>query len=106
MHEMKLRVQVMRPASRRSRAARMEPCHWSEGRHNYVGVSLQEMRATMQVMLGVSLPARWDATLVIIPFKQCRPVHLVSQGEDNFTVMGLSTVWHSVDACRVQKKIV
>ena len=34
-------------------------------RHNYVGVSLQEMWATMQVMLGVSLRARWDATLVI-----------------------------------------
>ena len=47
----------------RSRVARMEPCHLSEG---YVGVSLQERRATMQVMLGVSLRARWDATLVII----------------------------------------
>ena len=63
MHEMKLRVQVLRP---RSRAVRVEPCHWSEGRHNYVGVSLQERRATMQVMLGVSLQARWDATLVCI----------------------------------------
>ena len=28
--------------------------------------SLQEMRATTLVMLGVSLRARWDATLVII----------------------------------------
>ena len=28
--------------------------------------SLQESRATTQVMLGVSLRARWDATLVII----------------------------------------
>ena len=37
-----------------TRVARVEPCHWSEG---YVGVSLQEMRATMQVMLGVSLQA-------------------------------------------------
>ena len=34
MHEMKLRVQVLRP---HLRAVRMEPCHWSEGRHNYVG---------------------------------------------------------------------
>ena len=34
-------------------------------RHNYVGVSLQEMRATMQVILGVSLRARWDATLCV-----------------------------------------
>ena len=40
-------------------------CHWSEPRRG-VGVSLQERRATMQVMLGVSLRARWDATLVII----------------------------------------
>ena len=45
----------------RSRVARVELCHWSEG---YVGVSLQERRATMQVMLGMSLRARWDATLV------------------------------------------
>ena len=44
----------------------MEPCHWSEGRHNYVGVSLQERLATMQVMLGVSLRARWDAILVTL----------------------------------------
>ena len=35
-------------------------------RHNKVGVSLQEMRGTTQVMLGVSLRARWDTTLVII----------------------------------------
>ena len=34
----------------RSRVARVESCHWSEG---YVGVSLQERRATMQVMLGM-----------------------------------------------------
>ena len=65
MHVMKLCVprQVLRP---HSRAVHMEPCHWSEGRHNYVGVSLQERQATMQVMLGVSLRARWDATLVIV----------------------------------------
>ena len=56
---MKLRVQ---PCSRHSRAAHVKPCHWSEGR----GVSLWDRRATMQVMLGVSLRARWDATLVII----------------------------------------
>ena len=37
MHEMKLRVQVLQEASRRSRAAHAEPCHWSEGRHNNVG---------------------------------------------------------------------
>ena len=60
---MKLRVQVLRP---RERAVRVEPCYWSEGRHNYVGVSQQERRATMQFMLGVSLRARWDATILII----------------------------------------
>ena len=39
MHAMKLRVQVLRAARRRSRAAHAEPCHWSEGRHNNVGVT-------------------------------------------------------------------
>ena len=63
MHAMKLHVQALR---RRSRAARAEPCHWAEGRHNNVGVSLRERRAKRQVMLGVSLRARWDATLVDI----------------------------------------
>ena len=60
MHAMKLRVQALRPALARG----AEPCYWSEGRHNHVGVSLRERRATIQVMLGVSLRARWDATLV------------------------------------------
>ena len=63
MREIKLRVKVVRPASGRSRAARVEPCHWSEG---YVGVSLQKIRTTMQVVLGMSLRARWDATLECI----------------------------------------
>ena len=63
MHAMKLCVHVMRAARRRSRATHAEHCHWSEGRHNNVG-SLRESRATTQVMLGVSLRARWDATLV------------------------------------------
>ena len=55
MREIKLRVKTLRPASGRSRAARVEPCHCSDV---YVGVSLQERRATMQVMLGMSLRAR------------------------------------------------
>ena len=59
MHEMKLRVQVLRPA----RPALANGARGAEGRHNYVGVSLQGSRATMQVMLGVSLRARWDANL-------------------------------------------
>ena len=36
------------------------------GRHNNVGVSLLERRYTTQVMLGVSLRARYDTTLVSI----------------------------------------
>ena len=59
--KMKLRV---KPCGRRSRVACADPCHWSEGCPNNVGVSLQESRATRQVMLGVSLRPRWDATLV------------------------------------------
>ena len=34
------------------------------GCHNNVGVSLRERRDTAQVMLGVSLRARWYATVV------------------------------------------
>ena len=71
MHAIKLRVQVLRPSRAARVEAHVEPCHWSEGRHNYVGVSLQERRATMQVMLGVTLRARWDASLVIIIIR-CR----------------------------------
>ena len=41
------------------------------GRHNNVGVSLRKRRATMQVMFGVSLRARWDAILVIA-MNHCR----------------------------------
>ena len=59
-------LRVCKPCGRRSRLARAEPCHWSEGRHNNVGVSLRERRATKQVMLGVSLRAIWDANLVNI----------------------------------------
>ena len=34
MREIKLHVKILRPASGRSPAARVEPCHWSDG---YVG---------------------------------------------------------------------
>ena len=61
MHEMKLRVQVLRPALA-SGSRRALPL--VVGGHNYVGVSLQERRARIQVMLRVSLRARWDAILV------------------------------------------
>ena len=66
MREIKLRIQVLQEARRLSRAAHAEPCHWSEGYHYNVGGSLHERRATTQVMLGVSLRARWDPTLLII----------------------------------------
>ena len=39
MREIKLRMQVLQAARRLSRAAHAEPCHWSEGCNNYVGVT-------------------------------------------------------------------
>ena len=39
MREMKLRLQVLQAARRLTRAARVKPCHWSQGRHNNVGVT-------------------------------------------------------------------
>ena len=50
MHEIKLCLKVMRPASGRSRAARVEPCHWSEGR----GVSLTAGNASQSNARGVT----------------------------------------------------
>ena len=67
MHAMQLRVES--PAAGARERRRAEPCHWSEGRHYNDGVSLWEMRATTQIMLGVLLRARWDATLVFIMFR-------------------------------------
>ena len=61
--KMKLRGQALQPALA---SGAHEPYHWSEGRHNNVGMYLRERLATTQVMLGVSLRARWDATLVVI----------------------------------------
>ena len=67
MHAMKLRVQALQATRRRSRAAHAERWHWSEGSHRPTNVgSLWERRATTQLMLGVSLRARWDATVVIV----------------------------------------
>ena len=43
MHAMNLRVQALR-----STLARAEPCYWSEGHHNNVGVSMRARRATRQ----------------------------------------------------------
>ena len=63
MREMKLPNAVLQAAMRLSRAAHAERCHWPEGVIIIWG-SLQERRATTQVMLGLSLRARWDATLV------------------------------------------
>ena len=39
MREIKLRMQVLQAAKRLSRAAHAEPCHWSEGCNNNVGVT-------------------------------------------------------------------
>ena len=69
MHAMTLRVQALR-------AALAEPCHWSEGCHNNVGASLRERRATTQVRLGVSLRARWDATVVLLMMTRTTPDRL------------------------------
>ena len=60
-----INYETLRAALGPALAARAEPCHWSEGR----GVPLRERRAIMQVMLGVSLRARWDATLVHVIIK-------------------------------------
>ena len=62
MREIKFCIQVLQAARRLSRAAHAEPCHWSEGCQ--CEGSLQERQATTHVMLGLSLRARWDATLV------------------------------------------
>ena len=61
MHEMKLRVQALRPGIASGARGALSLV---VGRHNNGGVSLRDRRATMPVMLGVSLRARWDATLV------------------------------------------
>ena len=39
MREIKLCMQVLQAARRLSRAAHTEPCHWSEGCHNNMGVT-------------------------------------------------------------------
>ena len=61
MHAMKLRGQALRAALASGTRGALSLVG---GRHNNVGVSLRERRATTQVMLGVSRRARWDATLV------------------------------------------
>ena len=66
MRETKLPHAVLQAARRLSLASgTAERCHWPEGVIIIWG-SLQERRATTQVMLGLSLRARWDATLVIL----------------------------------------
>ena len=61
MHEMKLRVQVLRPALASGERGALP----FVGRASYLcWGSLQERRAKTQVMLEVSQRARWDASLV------------------------------------------
>ena len=63
MHEINLCMQVLQAARRHSRAAHAERYHWSEGCNNNVGVTAGKASHN-QVMLGVSLRARWGAILV------------------------------------------
>ena len=58
MHALKLRVQALRAARRRSRAAHAEPCHWSERRPNNVGVIAGKAIHNASNDMGVSLRAR------------------------------------------------
>ena len=39
MHDIKLCMQVLQAVRRLSRAAHADPCHWSEGCNNNVGVT-------------------------------------------------------------------
>ena len=60
-------MQVLQVVRRLSRAAHAEPCHLSEGCNNNVGGHCRKCEPQRKlVMLGVSLRARWDATLVMI----------------------------------------
>ena len=61
MHAMKLRVQALRAALASGARGALPLVGWVS--YN-CWVSLRDRHATMQVMLGVSLQARWDATLV------------------------------------------
>ena len=63
MHAVKLRVQALW-AALASGARGALPL--VGGCNNNVGVSLRERQAITQVMLGLSLRARWDTTIVTI----------------------------------------
>ena len=64
MVEIKLRMQVLQAARRLSRVAHAEPCHWSEGCHNNVGVTAGKASHNAS-NARVSLRAICDATLVV-----------------------------------------
>ena len=67
---MKLCVKVLRPTSERSRVARVEPCHWSEGcwgvtagkashnASNAMGVTVGTMGCNSSEYNGVNLQLR------------------------------------------------
>ena len=54
MREIKLRIQVLQAAKRLSRAARVEPCHWSEGCNNNVGVTAGKASLSASNARGVT----------------------------------------------------
>ena len=54
MHALKLRVQALRAARCRSRAAQAQPCHLSEGRHNNVGVTAGKTIHNASIDMGVT----------------------------------------------------
>ena len=58
MRENKLRIQVMQAAKRLSRAARVEPCHWSEGCNNNVGVTAGKASLNASNARGVTAGKR------------------------------------------------
>ena len=65
--KIKLCMKILQAARRLSRMARAERCHWSKWCNNNVrGHCRKGEPHTTQVMLGVSLQARWYATLVIV----------------------------------------
>ena len=82
MREIKLTHAVLQAARRLSRATHAECCHCRRGVIIIWG-SLQERRATTQVMLGLSLRARLDATLVYtnaaVYYQKCNPINVLNQ---------------------------
>ena len=54
MREIKLRMQILQSARRLSRATHAEPCHWSEGCNNNVGVTAGNVNHNASNARGVT----------------------------------------------------